>query len=113
MEPIMSLTVARNEFSSVSRWSSALFFVNVAGAITYVIGASPSWAIPQERGLHSMTGEPYVWAGFVLPIFAVFALLNLSWGAYICSKRKWRSGYFWLAAAAVWLIAVCVDFAHH
>lgn len=109
----MSLTLARNEFSSRSRWSLVLFSVNVVGAVTYVIAASHSWVIPQERGLHSTTGEPFVWALFVLPIFAAFALVNLLWGAYICSKRRWQCGYFWLAAAGVWLIAVCVDFAHH
>ncbi|HXP10347.1 MAG TPA: hypothetical protein VN828_17735 [Acidobacteriaceae bacterium] len=109
----MSLTLARNEVSSSSRWDLALFTVNVLGAITYVIAASRSWAIPQERGLNSTTGEPFVWALFVVPIFAVFAVVNLSWGGYICTKRRWRSGYFWLTAAAVWLVAICVDFAHH
>ena len=105
-------TSERNEVSSGIRWDLVLFALNVLGAIIYVIAASRSWAIPQERGLHSTTGEPFVWALFVAPIFAVFALVNLSWGAHICFKRKWRSSYFWLMAA-VWLIAVCVDFAHH
>lgn len=109
----MSYTLARNEVASGSRWDLALLTVNVLGAITYVIAASRSWAIPQERGLNSTTGEPFVWALFVVPIFAVFALVNLSWGGYIYSKRRWRSGYFWLMAAAVWLVAICVDFAHH
>jgi hypothetical protein len=109
----MSLTLARNEVSSSSRWDLALLTVNVLGAITYVIAASRSWAIPQERGLNSTTGEPFVWALFVVPIFAVFAVVNLSWGGYICTKRRWRSGYFWMMAAAVWLVAICVDFAHH
>jgi len=109
----MSPTLARSECSSGSRWSLVLFSLNVVGAITYVIAASYSWAIPHERGLHSGTGEPFTWALAVLPIFAAFALVNLSWGAYICSKRRWRSGYFWLMTAAVWLVAVCVDFAHH
>jgi hypothetical protein len=113
MESIMSLTLARNEVSSGSRWDLALFTVNVLGAITYVIAASRSWAIPQERGLHSTTGEPFVWALFVVPIFAVFALVNLSWGAYICFSKRWRSGYFWLMTAAGWLIAAWIDFAHH
>jgi hypothetical protein len=81
----------------------------------YVIRASTGWAIPQERaaGIYTLTGEPFVWAVAVLPIVVVFALLNLIWGAYICVNKRWRSGYFWLMAAAVWLIAVCIDFAHH
>jgi hypothetical protein len=109
----MSLTLNRNDASSHFRWGLALFAINVVGAVTYVIRASPSWAIPQERGLHSMTGEPYVWAGSALPIVAAFTLLNVFWGAYLCFKNRWRSGYFWLVTAAVWLIAVCIDFAHH
>ncbi len=76
----MSLTLARNEVSSSSRWDLALLTVNVLGAITYVIAASRSWAIPQERGLNSTTGEPFVWALFVVPIFAVFAVVNLLGG---------------------------------
>lgn len=100
---------------SARRLSLALFIVNIIGAIVYVRAASPSWAIPQERalGVHSVTGEPFVWAVAVLPIFAGFSLLNLLWGAYICVRRKWRSGYFWFATAVIWLIAVWFDFAHH
>ena len=109
----MSLTLAHNEVSFNNRWDVALMAMNVLGAITYVVAASPSWAISQERGLNSTTGEPFVWALFVVPIFAVFAVLNLSWGGYICAKRRWRGGYFWLLAAAVWLIAIGIDFAHH
>ena len=93
--------------------SLALLVINIIGAIIYVIRALPSWAIPRERGLHSMTGEPFVWALSVLPIIVGFALLNLLWGAHICFNRKWRSGYFWVMAAGVWLIAVWIDFAHH
>jgi hypothetical protein len=86
---------------------------NVIGAIIYVVRASAAWAIPQERGLHSETGEPFVWFGAIVPIIAVFALLNIFWAGYICFSRRWRSGYFWLMVVAVWLIAVCIDFAHH
>ena len=109
----MSLTLARNEVVSNSRWNPALLTLNVFGAIIYVLAASRSWAIPQEHGAVPVSGEPFVWALFVIPIYAVFGLVNVSWGAYILSKRRWRSGYFWLMAAALWLIAIVVDFAHH
>jgi len=85
----------------------------VIGAIAYVIAASPSWAFPQEHGLNATTGEPFIWALFAVPILTAFALLNLTWGAYICFKKRWQSSYFWLMAAAVWFIAVWIDFAHH
>jgi hypothetical protein len=84
---------------------------NAVGIVLYLVLASRSWRIPQEHGAVPVSGEPFVWALFVIPIYAVFGLVNVSWGAYILSKHRWRSGYFWLMAA--WLIAICVDFAHH
>ncbi len=101
--------------SSVLRLSLTLLMVNVIGTIIYLVAVSPSWAIPQERelGLHSTTAEPVIWALAALPILAAFTLLNLAWGAYICFKKRWRSGYFWPITFAVWLIAVWIDFAHH
>jgi hypothetical protein len=109
----MHISLETYKHYSARRLSLALFIVNLIGAIVYVGAASPSWAIPQERGLHSTTGEPFVWAAFVLPIFAGFTLLNLLWGIYICVGKRWRDGYFLLVTAANWLIAVWIDFAHH
>ena len=61
--------------------SASLIMVtaNIIGAIVYVVKASAAWAIPQERGLHSETGEPFVWFTAILPVIAVFALLNIFW----------------------------------
>ena len=100
---------------SASRLSLTLFIANLLGAIAYVHAASPSWAIPEERaqGVHSVTGEPFIWALGALSIFAGFSLLDFLWGAYICAKRKWQSGYIWLATLVIFLIAVWIDFAHH
>jgi hypothetical protein len=63
--------------------------------------------------LHSITGEPFIWAIAVFPIWIVFAVLNTCWGAIILSRREWRSGRVWLLAALIWLIAAAIDFAHH
>ena len=109
----MHETLGPSKHFSARRLGLTLFIVNVIGTVIYVAAASPSWAIPQERGLHSTTGEPFIWALFVVPVLAAFALLNLVWGAYICFNKTWRSGYFWLMAAVVWLLAVWTDFAHH
>lgn len=98
---------------SVRRLNVALLVANLLGAVVYVIRASPSWTIPQERGLHSMAGEPFVWAGAVLPIIMGFAILNLSWAAYISLKKHRRGWYFWSMSAAAWLVAIWIDFAHH
>jgi len=106
---------AEDKCPSLSRAGVALSLANLAGAIAYLYAASVSWAIPEERaqGIHSVTGEPFVWFFGAVPIFAGFSLLNLFWGAYICTKRKWRAGYIWLAALAMRLVAACIDFAHH
>ena len=96
-------------------WSLVLLALNCFGAVIYVVGASHAWAIPQEReaGLHSVTGEPFVWASYVIPICAVFLVLNLTWGARIIARRQWQSGIFWLLAIPIWIVAVVIDFAHH
>jgi hypothetical protein len=93
--------------------SLALVVVNVVGAIAYVVAASNSWAIPQERGLVPIAGEPFVWAFSILPIVAIFSVLNIAWGAVILTRRQWQGGSLWLLAAVVWLGAVVIDFAHH
>lgn len=93
--------------------SLALLLLNAIGAVAYVFRASVSWAIPQERGLNAITGEPFIWFAATLPVVAVFFVLNLGWGAMIAARRYWRSGRFWLLAALCWLVAVWVDFAHH
>ena len=95
------------------RVSLALFVFNTIGAVIYVVAASPSWAIPQEHGVVPITGEPFVWFAGVFPIFAVFLLLNLAWGALVLACRRWSSGRYWLSTIPLWLVAVLVDFAHH
>lgn len=91
----------------------ALLLANIIGAAVYLLAASRSWAIPEQRGLHSQTGEPFVWACFVLPIWALYLLLNLTWGAAILVRREWRNSALWLAMALIWLAALGIDFAHH
>jgi hypothetical protein len=97
------------------RWGVVLLVLNFIGAIVYVCLASRSWAIPQERGLHSETGEPFVWALSVVPIFAIFFVINVVWGALILAlaRKRWHSGIFWLLSIPIWLAAVVLDFAHH
>jgi hypothetical protein len=90
-----------------------LLVANVIGAVIYVIVAGHGWAIPQERGLDAPTGEPFVWALYVMPIWPLFGVANLIWGAVILFRKRWRSGRLWLAAACIWLVAVTVDLAHH
>jgi hypothetical protein len=92
----------------------ALWVVNLVGALAYLYAASSAWAIPEERAqwINSITGEPIVWFVRAVPILAGFSVLNFFWGAYICAKRRWPVGYFWLTSFALWIIALWIDFAH-
>jgi hypothetical protein len=100
---------------AAQRWSIVLLVLNFIGAVVYVVRASNGWVIPQERalGLHSVTGEPYIWALSVFPVCAVFLVLNLTWVAFILAQKRWQSGIFWLSTLPIWLVALVIDFAHH
>jgi hypothetical protein len=96
--------------------SNTLLVANVFGAMLYVFAASRGgWAIPEERamGIHTTTGEPLVWFMSILPVVATFSAINLVWGVRILTRRDWQRGRLWLLTAAVWFVAVMIDFAHH
>jgi hypothetical protein len=93
----------------------AFLVANVVGATLYVFAASRgSWAIPEERaaGINTTTGEPFVWVLSILPIVAMFLVINLAW-TIILARRHWSGRRFLLLAAVVWLAAIVIDFAHH
>jgi hypothetical protein len=102
---------------SFSRLSLAFLVLNLLGAALYLylVARPGSWVIPQERelGLHSVTGEPFIWALHALPIYFFFVLLNLIWGVMILFCRAWRNGRLWILSGLIWVSAVLVDFAHH
>lgn len=100
-------------FGLTQRANAILLVINLAGALLYVWRSSFSWAIPQEKGLNSTTGEPFIWAIAILPVLAVALLINISWGVMILRQRQWSSGRLWLVVVAIWLIAIAIDFAHH
>jgi hypothetical protein len=109
----MDSKLSNGEALAAKRRGLVLLVLNFIGAIIYEIAASHGWVISQEREFHSVTGEPYVWAFYVFPIWAVFLLLNLVWGAFVVARRQWRSGLWWLTAIQIWLVAMAIDFAHH
>jgi hypothetical protein len=100
------------KYISEHRGSLALFVINIVGATIYVFASMASWPFHEERaaGIHTVTGEPLVWATRTWPIFICFGLLNAIW---IFCIKKWRDSYFLLATAAIWLVAMWIDFAHH
>jgi hypothetical protein len=112
MEQISPRSVTQKSLIGQSR-DYALLAFNFVGAIVYVRFSSLSWAIPEEKGLHSQTGEPFIWALSVIPIFSLFFAVNAVWGVIILARRQWRSGYLWLLTVLIWIVAAMSDFAHH
>ena len=107
------MQLTRNVFTPSTK---LMLIANGLGAVLYVFAASRGgWAVPQERaaGISAITGEPFVWFLNILPVITLFFVINLIWGLRILKSRKWYVGQAWLIAAAVWAIAVTIDFAHH
>jgi hypothetical protein len=67
-------------FGLTQRSNIILLILNLVGALLYIWRSSFSWAIPQEKGLNSTTGEPFIWAIAILPVLAVALLVNVPWG---------------------------------
>jgi hypothetical protein len=98
-----------------AKMNLAFLVTNVLGTVTYVMASSLGWTIAQERelGIHSITAEPFIWGMAVLPIWALFLLLNLIWAVIIIRRKQWRDARPWAVTACVWLVGVAIDFAHH
>jgi hypothetical protein len=92
-----------------------LLVANAVGALIYVLRARQAWVIPEEaaNGIHTITGEPFVWAVAVLPVWIVFLVINLTWAVTILARRRWLQFRTWLMSPFIWIIAVTIDFAHH
>jgi len=73
------------------------------------------WAIPQERsaGIHSVTGEPIIWAIATAEVLLPFVVLNLSWGVFVILRKRSRNARMLLLTPLIWLAAILIDFAHH
>jgi hypothetical protein len=98
--------------SSVKPLDLVFLLSNAAGILLYLRLASRSWRIPQEHGMIPITGEPLVWA-LALPVLGVFLLADLVWGGLLLRRRERKRGLWWLVTAAVWLLAIAIDFSRH
>jgi hypothetical protein len=109
----MSITpVYRVAGSSVKFLDIAFMVANSIGIVLYLVLASRGWRIPREHGMIPVTGEPFVWA-LALPMLGAFLLANIVWGGLLLRYRKSKRGLCWLLTVGVWLLTICVDFAHH
>jgi hypothetical protein len=86
---------------------------NVVGIVIYLERVSLSWRIPEEHGMIPITGEPFVWFAALLPVVGVFLVVNIVWGVWIVRRGKPHGWLWWLVTGGLWVIAICIDFAHH
>ena len=102
-------------FKRLGTIDGLLLLTNAVGVVIYLLRARNGWVIPQEEanGIDVITSEPMIWALSVLPVCAVFLLVNVIWGGSIALRRRWVQGRIWLVSALIWVAAVIIDFAHH
>jgi hypothetical protein len=117
--PIWETIAGFGGFGSVaSMWtklSRVLFAANIVGVVLYDVLASRAWAIPEERaaGIYAVTGEPFIWALSVFPIWGLFLIINLAWAAFVIRGARWRTGLVWLLTLSIWIAGAAIDFYHH
>jgi hypothetical protein len=92
-----------------------MIVANVLGMLGYLWMAHYAWAIPAERAasISTTTSEPFIWTIGVLPVWALFLVINLAWAVAIVLRRP-RTGAVALALVlAMWGAAYVVDYVHH
>ena len=93
--------------------------VNTLGVLLYLWRAHYSWVDPAERamelaaGIDSVTGEPFIWAIGVLPVWAAFLILNAVWAVAIILRRPRRGFLPFALVWVLWVVAFFIDRAHH
>jgi len=102
----------RSSGSSVKPLDLTFMVANVVGIVLYLRLASRGWRIPQEHGAVPVSGEPFVWA-LALPVLGVFFLADVVWGGLLLRGADSKRRLWWLVTAAVWLLAIGIDFSRH
>jgi hypothetical protein len=104
--------LGRRESGSVKSLDITFMAANAVGIVLYLRLASRGWRIPQEQGMVPIAGEPFVWA-LALPVLGVFFLADVVWVVLLLRDRESKRGLWWLVTAAVWLLAIGMDFSRH
>jgi len=98
-------------YSSFKSLDIVLMAANAVGIGLYLWLASRGWQLPQEQG--EPTGaEPFIWA-LALPVLGVFFLVDAVWGVLLIRSEESKRWRWWLVTAAVWHLAIAIDFYHH
>ncbi len=108
----MSTTPIGRASRSVMALNFTLMFANAVGIASYLALASRGWRMPQEHGAVPVTGEPFVWV-LALPVLGVLFLTDAVWGVMLLHNKEWKGRLWWALIAALWLVALVVDFSHH
>ena len=98
--------------NSVKSLDAKYMAANAVGIILYLVLASRGWRIPKEHGVVPVTGEPFVWV-LAVPVLAAFLLADIVWGGLLLRDRRSKRLLWWLLTAAVWLLAIGIDFSRH
>ena len=94
------------------RLNMVFMLSNAFGIVLYLALASRGWRIPEEHGMIPIAGEPFVWM-LALPVLGIFFLANIVWGGLLLRFKCPQRWLWWLINCGLWLLAICVDFAHH
>ena len=60
-----------------------------------------------------VAGEAAVWFVAIMPVVALFVVLNVAWTSLIIVFRQRRQRFFLVMTAVIWLIGIGIDYAHH
>ena len=70
----------------------------------------PRWA----AGVTPQSGEAVVWAVGVLPLWALFGVVDALWAVWVLAPPpRWRAAGAVLVVAALWAVAILIDRAHY
>jgi hypothetical protein len=109
----MSTTPVNRQAGRSAKYLDITFMAaNAVGIVLYLLLAARSWRIPEEHGMIPITGQPFVWA-LATPVFGIFLLADIVWGVLLLRDRQLKRWLWWLVTAALWLLALVIDFSHH
>ncbi len=93
-----------------------MLVLNLVGVTSYLCFVAVFiWLSPKERamGVDYYAGDSVVWFMFVVPVFAIYLILNCIWAGFIIAYRYSKGRLYWRLTALVWIVAVIIDYAHH